>query len=71
MGIRDNAPIGITCPTIDEIIKLVEKVRSDNGDLRDWGNDLCEKIEELESTIEKLEIEIEDLKIDLTEAQKK
>lgn len=82
MARRDNAPIGDTCPMINEVIdacndvdwtvsnrytlksvtEIMEKIRTANATLREWGNELCEQTSDLES-------EIDDLKSDLKEKE--
>lgn len=58
MRIKDNAPVPNTCPQIDiiiesihhgeydkdELIEMIESVRTDNAKLRQWGNELHEKL---------------------------
>lgn len=50
----------------NEFVDEMEKIRSANSDLREWGNDLAEelrdalqKIEELEDAVKDLEAEVE------------
>ena len=64
----DNSPVGYTCGTIDTIISYLEDIRSDNAELREWGNDLHEQLENMEGerdealfTIKELEEQISDL----------
>lgn len=64
---RDNAPVGNTCPTLDNIISLVEDVRGDNESLRDWGNQLHDEVEELERQISQLESDKENLEMTVSE----
>jgi hypothetical protein len=65
--IKDNAPIPMTCPLIDEIIEsidsedfnkyevinMIEQVRKANSRLRTWGNELNDKIESYDKDQEK------------------
>ena len=111
---NDNAPIGNTCPTIDNIVgkmeyakceaeyilkhpeedsteeaksilgELVdtisdmENIRSDNQELRQWGNDEYSRAEDAEEErdeaikrCEDSETEIDDLKAQIEELQEK
>ncbi len=88
----DNAPIGNTCPMIDEVIsginsvdwsdntfhtsdslgETMEKIRSANLTLRNWGNDECKRANELDNDldyanrqIKDLEAEVKSLKADI------
>ena len=80
----DNAPIGNTCPLIDDCISDVynwvqqsdeiskreydkwevkmEKLRSDNSILRDWGNEECMRAYEFEKDLDSANNQISDLK---------
>jgi predicted nucleic acid-binding Zn-ribbon protein len=95
----DNAPVGHTCSTIDDVIssltelhisgepmsrrelidleKTMNQIRSDNGALRDWGNQQCQLAYELEKEMdyykdlsEKYKDEIDDLKSEIKELEK-
>lgn len=44
-----------------QMIDVMEQIRSDNGKLRDWGNELCEKRDDLEDEIKDQARKIEDL----------
>ena len=79
---RDYAPVGNTCPMIDEVIsaiesvdwsentfhtaqsvsEIMEKIRSANLELRNWGNDEFKRAEELEKDLDYANREIEQLK---------
>lgn len=37
---------------VDNAVKALEKVRDANSELRDWGNELYRRVEELESEME-------------------
>ena len=75
--VRDNGKIpDNTCPSIDNIIEELEKLRTDNSKLRELGifwydfcGELAEKgdeiIEEKEKEIEELENENKELKDEL------
>lgn len=101
----DNAPVGQTCPKIDDVIstckeiyqsseemtmgelksieQTMEKIRSDNSALRDWGNKMCDELQEMEKdkdyyqdlaeTYEKdianLKSEIKDLEKELSQSE--
>lgn len=61
---------------LDYFEKTIEKIRSHNGTLRDWGNELYKEKEELEnevnelkSTIEDLESKIEDLQSEIKQLE--
>ena len=79
---HDNAPVGNTCPTIDEVInfldtiipdenlerqeiahvrELMEDIRSSNVQLREWGNDLHERAEILETELKSIDKRVIDL----------
>ncbi len=75
-----------TCPEINRAIKdfrlscnqlfdefetFAESMREQNQNLRNWGNSLIDKIEELESEIIELDDEIIDLRDRLIEKEKK
>lgn len=95
----DNAPVGNTCPKIDEVLSiltaiyqsseemskgelksvedLMEKIRSDNAALREWGNDQCNQLEEMEKDRDyyqdktgELENEVKDLQSEVRELEK-
>jgi len=95
----DNAPVGHTCPKIDDVIstlkeiyisdepmsqgelksleEIMEKIRSDNAELRDWGNkqydELCEMEKDrdyYQNRAEKLESDVLDLKNEIKELEK-
>lgn len=60
--------------TKNDLIDTMEKIRTANGTLRDWGNEKCKECEELEKEIEYLqkdikshESTIEDLKGDIND----
>ena len=79
---RDYAPVGNTCPLIDEVIsaiesadwsentfhtaqsvsEIMEKIRSANLELRNWGNDEFKRAEELDKDLDYANREIEQLK---------
>lgn len=80
---NDNAPVGNTCPKIDDVISTIqnltecdindendffnmskeiqlavnvmENIRSDNSELREWGNELFREKSDLENTVYDLE----------------
>jgi len=79
---QDNAPVGNTCPTIDEVLtfidsiipdenfepqeihhikELMEDIRSANVQLREWGNDLHERAEILETELKSIDKRVIDL----------
>jgi predicted nucleic acid-binding Zn-ribbon protein len=90
---RDEAPVGNTCPLIDQVIflindlsnydtsvdddkidmqydikdanNLLEKIRSANSSLRDWGNELYSEKEDLEKQVSDLTDEVTNLKDEL------
>jgi len=88
---RDNAPVGNTCPKIDEVISLIsqmdyeftdednedkkqkesaanvllEQIRSDNSQLREWGNAEYLRAEENERERDDLLKQVETLKSDI------
>ena len=45
---------------LNDAIDEIEEVRSDNAKLRDWGNELYDKVEELQSEISYLESQLND-----------
>jgi chromosome segregation ATPase len=86
---NDNAPVGNTCPKIDDVISLVdnlkgydinneiefsdmeidvksvnnimENIRSDNSELREWGNELHREKTDLENTVYQLKQRVSEL----------
>lgn len=73
---QDNAPVGNTCPTIDEVLtfidgifpdenleaqeidhvrNLMEDIRSANAQLREWGNEAHERVENLECELSNID----------------
>lgn len=50
-----------TCPDIDEVIKKMEELRSDNATLRDLGRTWYEKSEELAGILDEAFDKIEEL----------
>lgn len=95
----DNAPIGHTCPIIDDVITqihslylsseamskpeytsfeiLMEKIRSANTTLREWGNEQCNLAQEYENDLdnekrkgEDLQDEVDSLKSEIKELEK-
>lgn len=96
---NDAAPIGHTCPMIDDIIyfikdiewddqeidlqkesekalNILEKIRSANSTLREWGNEQYQRAEEAEKEVDYykdrvsiLEDEIADLKKQIEELE--
>lgn len=49
-----------TCPLIDDAINHMEKVRSANGELRDWGREQYDRATEAERELDKALRTIED-----------
>lgn len=81
----DNAPIGNTCPMIDNVIRsasyiktteneddvnnilsVMEDIRSANQTLREWGNEQYHLTSETESEKEVAECTVNELKNDIT-----
>ena len=72
---------GIDCEEIHPndiktIINVMEEIRSANSTLRDWGNDLCRQVDELQGEVDdeirrndKLQDEISDLKSEIKDLQ--
>ena len=86
---NDNAPVGNTCPKIDNVIAIIdnlseydiniddefsnmekdvkeaisimENIRSDNSELREWGNELFREKVDLENNVYQLEKRISEL----------
>jgi len=86
---NDNAPVGNTCPKIDNVIAIVdnlteydinnedefsnmekeikeaigimENIRSDNSELREWGNELHREKTDLENTVYQLQQRVSEL----------
>lgn len=63
-----SAPIGYTCHKVDHAIAILEELRSDNDELRQWGlslerelDDAQDEINDLKKMIMALENQIEDL----------
>lgn len=63
-----SAPIRYTCPKIDHAIAILEELRNDNDELRQWGLSLEKELDEAKSeivylrrVIAGLENQIEDL----------
>ena len=50
---------------IKEAINMMEQIRTANGELRDWGNELFNEKEELEDQISDLEGKLEDKQEDI------
>lgn len=88
---RDQAPVGNTCPLIDEVISAVEdatfeeniwwdkesvtaileKIRSANSELREWGNYEYERAEDAEKERDNFEAEKLDLEEELRELKER
>lgn len=58
------------------LIEVMEKIRSHNGALRDWGNEYCNKesdlvdeLDELNRTIERLNDEVASLKQEIKDLE--
>ncbi len=62
---HSRCPIEHTCPDIDSIIKLLEKLRSANSELRELGNDEAKEVDKLNEENEKLQSKIDDLNSDI------
>lgn len=90
----DNAPIGNTCPIIDDVVNYIENfreefsnedndidfhfalgvmedIRSANLELRNWGNDLYQELEELKKERDNLIDELDDSEEELERANSK
>lgn len=90
----DNAPIGNTCPIIDDVVNYIENfreefsnedndidfhfalgvmedIRSANLELRNWGNDLYQELEELKKERDNLIDELNDSEEELERANSK
>ena len=70
------APVSETCPQIDAIISHMEELRKANAKLREWGAELYDEKEQLESDLEEakdtsseLHDELDSLREELKEAQ--
>ena len=61
MKARFREPIKHTCPDIDSIIAMLEKLRQSNATLRDWGFDEANRVDELEEELSDKDKEIERL----------
>ncbi len=82
---KDNAPVGNTCPMIDEVIsaiesadwsevsfhtaesvkEIMEKIRSANLELRNWGNEECNRANSFERDFDDAERTVKAQKEDL------
>jgi len=67
MNYNDNAPVGNTCGKIDDAISFMNEVRSDNEELRKWGNDLHDELQDALKEIEALKSEIDCLEEQVSE----
>ena len=56
-----DAPVSETCPDIDKVISMLEELRSANQKLREWGSDLYDKAQQLESDLDEAKDTISDL----------
>ena len=61
---------------LKEMINIMEEIRSANSQLREWGNDLCKQVDELQGEIndeirknDKLQDEISDLNSEIKDLQ--
>ena len=52
---------------LNDVIEDMEDIRNDNASLRDWGDELFDKLEEAEETIASLKYKIELLEDDINE----
>lgn len=68
---RDASGIPNTCPTIDDAIYLMNKVRDANSELRDFGNRMYEEKEDALEKINELEKQIEELKSEISDYEKR
>ena len=91
---NDNAPVGNTCPIIDDVVSYIEHfreefsnedndidfhfalgvmedIRSANLELRNWGNDLYQELEELKKERDNLIDELNDSEEELERANSK
>jgi TolA-binding protein len=87
---HNRQPIGNTCPSIDEVIKKLDQIKSwsndiiyycdmaeseiedlrqANSQLRYWGIDEAERVDELEEKTSELELKIEELKEELNNVE--
>ena len=71
-----DAPVSETCPDIDKVIAMLEELRAANSKLREWGADLFDRAEQLESELDEAkdaisdyQNEIESLKEELSAAK--
>lgn len=61
-------PVGYTCPDIDNLIKRLEELRSDNDQLRTWGAEEATRVDELEQELEAARELVSDLQSELEAA---
>ena len=62
---RDRTGVNFTCPDIDSAISIMEKVRSENSELRDVANEAIERAEDAEAVADRLEDEKNELQKEL------
>lgn len=71
MRTRDNAPVGHTCPNIDEMISMLEDLRTSNSALRGWGQENYNELDKAKDRIEDLLDEIKSLETIIQELEEK
>ena len=65
---NSRCPIGHTCADIDNCIRILELLRSENTSLRNWGSDEANEVDNLKDEVASLEKEVDSLRSEAADA---